>query len=505
MKIWSDPKILEIWRENGGLRRSVIQHYRYKVNSFINYCASRKLSEKTELTLVGAKRFSRWYARSRGVGLSDAFNATRSALGMWVAARRTMGEDLPGWKFRFDPLASIWSDPKIENIWRENGCLKRSSIQVYRYRVSGFIRYCASRNLSEGAELTLAGTERFSHWYARSRGVCFSDAFDSARAALGTWAAARRTLGEDLPEWKSAPDPLASISPLLREFTEHLRDLRGNPTRTLHKRAKHLQQFLAFLHTRRRCLHRTRLTDIDAFLIKCRERYARPTAADIACSLRAFMRFMRASGRIKVDLAPSIVGPIVRRAERPHRALPWKDVQRILRAIDRSTPCGRRDYALLLMMSTYGLGAGEIICLMLDDIDWQAATLRVHRPKNGVEFLLPLLPAMGRALASYLRDGRPMHAQTRNLFITHRAPHKALACSVTIRHILHTHAQAAGVSAPFLGTHVLRHTHACRQLQLGTRPKVIGDILGHRDPESTSTYLRASVEGLREIALPVPR
>jgi integrase len=217
------------------------------------------------------------------------------------------------------------------------------------------------------------------------------------------------------------------------------------------------------------------------------------------------MRFMLSSGRMIVDLAPSIVGPIVRPAERPHRALPWEDVQRILRAIDRSTRCGRRDYALLLMMSTYGMGAGEIIRLMLDDIDWQAATVRVHRPKTGAEFLLPLLPAVSRALANYLRRGRPVHAQTRNLFITMRAPHKALACSVTIRHILHTHARRAGVSAPFLGTHALRHTHACRQMELGTPAKLIGDILGHRDPESTSAYLRVSTEGLRQMALPVPR
>lgn len=165
------------------------------------------------------------------------------------------------------------------------------------------------------------------------------------------------------------------------------------------------------------------------------------------------MRFMLVSGRMTVDLAPSIVVPIVRPAERPHRALPWGDVQCILRAVDRTTRRGPRDYALLLMMSAYGLGAGEIIRLMLDDIDWRAATIRVHRPKTGAEFLLPLLPAVARALASYLRRGRPIHAQTRNLFVTLCAPHKALASSVTVRHILHTHAQHAGVSAPFLGTH----------------------------------------------------
>ena len=191
-------------------------------------------------------------------------------------------------------------------------------------------------------------------------------------------------------------------------------------------------------------------------------------------------------------------------SEQPHRALPWQDVQRILRAVDRTSACGRRDYALLLMMSAYGLGAGEIINLSLDSIDWQANTVRVVRPKTRVEFLLPLLPTVARALESYLRHGRPVHTDTRRLFVTMRVPHKPLASSVTIRHILHSAARRAGVTATFLGTHVLRHTHACRQLELGTEPKLIGDILGHRNPESTSAYLRVATERLRELALPVP-
>jgi len=401
--------------------------------------------------------------------------------------------------------ATINIDPAVERIWRENRCLKRSSIQVYRHRVRRFIDYCRVRNRPENTQLSLAGVTAFSRWYARSHKLDFKRIFDEAHSALSTWAAARKTLGEELPPWAPATDPLSSLSALLREYADHLREHRGNPPGTVHKKLVHIEKLLAYLGVHRRSPHQARLRDIDAFLIECRERYARATAADIACSVRSFMRFMLASGRMSVDLAPSITGPIVRPAERPHRSLPWEDVQRILRAIDRSTRCGRRDYALLLMMSTYGMGAGEIIRLMLDDVDWRAATVRVHRPKTGAEFLLPLLPAVSRALANYLRHGRPIHARTRNLFITMRAPHKALACSVTIRHILHTHARRAGVSAPFLGTHVLRHTHACRQLELGTPAKLIGDILGHRDPESTSAYLRVSTEGLRQMALPVPR
>ena len=169
-----------------------------------------------------------------------------------------------------------------------------------------------------------------------------------------------------------------------------------------------------------------------------------------------------------VDLAPSIVGPIVRPVERPHRALPWEDVQRILRALDRSTRCGRRDYVLLLMMSTYGMGAGEIIRLMLDDVDWQASTVCVHRPKTGAEFLLPLLPAV-YALCRITCVSAAHSAPVRGTYLSRCAP-------LIRRWLVHTHARRTGVSAPFLGTHVLRHTHACRQLELGTPPKLIGDI-----------------------------
>ena len=160
---------------------------------------------------------------------------------------------------------------------------------------------------------------------------------------------------------------------------------------------------------------------------------------------------------------------------------------------------------MLLMMSTYGLGAGEVIRLSLDDIDWRAATLRVVRPKTGVEIRLPLLPAIARALVAYLKHGRPPVTPTRHLLVSMRAPYLPLSASSAIRHVLIKHARIAGVSAAYLGSHVLRHSHACRQVEQGIQPKLIGDILGHRRPESTSAYIRIATEGLRALALPVPQ
>lgn len=199
------------------------------------------------------------------------------------------------------------------------------------------------------------------------------------------------------------------------------------------------------------------------------------------------------------------MAPVQRKDERLRPTLPWQDVQRLLRAIDTSTARGLRDHALLLMMSTYGLGAGEVTGLELHDIDWEAATVKVTRPKTGVSFVLPLLPAVARVLARYLRHSRPPHAPTRHLFVAMRTPFGALSGSSPVRHILARHARAAGIEAPFLGSHVLRHANAARQLDAGTPPQVLSGLLGHRDGASVSAYVRIATQSLREVSLPVPR
>lgn len=394
---------------------------------------------------------------------------------------------------------------EVMRVWRKNRCISKVVIVQYRQWIPRFIGYCDRKGLNWEAELTLAGVSRFVKWYTRSRDIDAEGAFARARSALHAWSDGLQTIGKSLPPWRPPPDPLQSFPLLLREFAAYMREHRGNPENTIIGRIKSTEKFLEFLRSRRRRIIDLRLSDLDAYVVKCSKRYAPVTVADVCSMLRSFTRFLRASGGISIDLAPSVLGPVVRKGARPRRTLPWNDVRRILRTIDRSTPCGKRDYALLLLMSTYGLGAGEAIRISLDDIDWRAETLRIVRPKTRVEFMLPLLPAVARVLANYLRHGRPVCARTRHLFVQMLVPHGRLSGSSAVRHQLNKYARAAGVSPPDLGSHVLRHTHASRQMDLGTPPKLIGDILGHRDPESTSAYLRVATERLRQIALPVPQ
>jgi len=229
------------------------------------------------------------------------------------------------------------------------------------------------------------------------------------------------------------------------------------------------------------------------------------TLSRVVCALRSFLRFLYSSERVPRNLAGAVAYPRLRRRDMPPRALPWSDVRRILRAINRKTRAGWRDYALLLTMAAYGLGAGEARGLTLGSMDWRRQRLCVVRPKTGRQINLPLLPGVAQALAAYLRHARPRHCTTRALFVRMRAPHTSFQSSGAIRHVLQKHAHAAGISAPFLGSHVLRHSHATRQIDQGASAAIVGDILGHRRPESTSIYVRVAMRRLRGIALPVPQ
>ena len=308
-----------------------------------------------------------------------------------------------------------------------------------------------------------------------------------------------------VPPWRPVERRLPPATAVLREYAAHLRQHRGNPEGTICQKLDHVGKLLKHLAASGKSWLQLSLPDIDAFLVACTRRYARATTACIAGTVRCFARFLLASGRINVDLADAVISPVQPRFERPRRALPWDDVQRLLRAVDTSTARGLRDHAMLLMMSTYGLGAGEVIRLQLEDIDWNVGTLRMSRPKTGVSFVLPLLPPVAKVLAQYLRHGRPPHTPTRHVFVQMHVPFGALTTSSAVRHVLIKHAKAAGIQAAYLGSHVLRHSNAARQLDVGTKPRVLSELLGHRDAQSLSAYVRIATESLREVSLPVPR
>lgn len=401
------------------------------------------------------------------------------------------------------PATAIPTTADMLRVWRADRCVQDSSANVYLLWIKRFRAYCARHGFEERAELTRDGVHRFIAAYARRRPLD-PGYLRHARSAIYALSRVYHVMGMDPPTWHAPPRVRPPATALLRAYTDHLILQRGNPEVTVRKKLDHVGKLLDHLVRQGKTWRSMTLPDIDTFLVDFSSRYARATTADMASSVRTFARYLFATGRITVDLAESVISPVQPRYARPPRALPWEDVQRLLRAVDRSSARGLRDHALLLLMSTYGFGAGEVTRLQLQDVDWDAGTLKAVRPKTSVAFTLPLLPALARVLARYLRHGRPPHTPTRHLFVRMKMPFSPLIASSAVRHILIKHARLAGIDAPFLGSHVLRHSNAARQLDVGTRPRVLSDLLGHRDPESVSAYVRIATESLREVSLPVP-
>jgi integrase/recombinase XerD len=401
------------------------------------------------------------------------------------------------------PATAIPTVEDMLRVWRSDRCIQHASAAQYIRWIKWFRFYLDGLGLEERAQLTREGARRFVEWYGQHRGVDH-DQLARAPAALRALHRVYQVMCLQPPPWLIPLPPAPPGSALLREYANHLTHHRGNPPVTVQSRLTKVSRFLEHLAHRGKTWSTMTLSDIDDFLVSIAERFARSTVADFAGCIRSFSRFLLATGRTSVDLADSVISPVQPRFERPRRSLLWEDIQRLLGAVDRSTARGLRDYALLLMMSTYGLGAGEAIRLQFDDIDWVASTIRATRPKTGVRFTLPLLPAVAQALATYLRDGRPRNTPTRHIFIALKTPFGPLSGSSPVRHILVKHAKAAGLNAPYLGTHVLRFSNAARQVDLGIRPRILSDLFGHRDSESISAYVRIATETLRDISLPVP-
>jgi len=377
--------------------------------------------------------------------------------------------------------------------------------QLYLNWVRRFRKYCHLRKLDEIEQSCLSGLGRFVRSYAwpRAKGHPSACSADTARSAVHAWACALRALGEPVPEWRkqlAAP----ALPSLLSDYAGYRKAHNGTAETTLRRDLDTARRFLLHLRDRRRSLKRIGLRDIDTFVQAVAARVSTSTVADTCSSLRAFLRFLQTSGRLDSDLASGVMGPRFRASARPPRTLPWCDVRRILHAVRRSDQTGRRDFAMLLLLATYGLGAGEVLALRLEDLDWSAGVLRARRPKTKVGIELPLLPAVAKALAAYLRWERPPANGIQRIFLSRQMPYEPITGGA-IRHRIRLYADRAGVSAKVLGSHIFRHSHASRQVDAGANLKVVSEILGHRSSSSTSVYVRVALRRLRGVGLPVPR
>lgn len=240
--------------------------------------------------------------------------------------------------------------------------------------------------------------------------------------------------------------------------------------------------------------------DITGFVVATCPGRATGTAKLIVTSLRSLLNFLYLKGRTPVQLSAAVPTVAGWRLSSLPKALEPEELTRLLASCDRRRGKGRRDYAVLLLLSRLGLRAGEVATLGLDDIGWRLGQLTVHG-KGSRDERLPLPTDVGAAITAYLRRGRPATADGRALFVRARAPHRALTTG-GITMIVFDAGQRAGLGRIY--AHRLRHTAATTMLRAGTPLPQVGLVLRHRRALSTAIYAKVDRDGLRAVARPWP-
>ena len=355
-------------------------------------------------------------------------------------------------------------------------------------------------DLSEGERVTVARIEALAPEWDGTRhhklGRRPRTSRKSTKRALSRVAHWLRFLG-----WLDEPEEdrhLYSVE--LGVFEEWMRAERGFAEGTIDNHLRGAKEFLDWLVANDKHLTSMQVADIDAAIEAKRagRQYSRETIRSQAERLRAFVRFAEERGWCTPGMAEGIVPGRFYPSQHVRGALSRDDIGRLLATTDGDRPADKRDRAILMLLIVYGLRAGEVRGLQLDDLDWENETLRVHRPKTGRTDLFPLSRAVGQAIVRYLVDVRPRRPE-RALFLTLWAPIRPLGRAAP-GSMVRRRMDEAGIAAERRGTHALRHTAAQHLLDRGVSMKVIGDYLGHRNPRSTKAYARFDLHALREVA-----
>ena len=368
------------------------------------------------------------------------------------------------------------------------------------------LRKCASDQLSLVRLLNLLEEDRVSshrlkaaatNWSRPKGRRCSRSASPKARARfVGRGIEWLRFLGWlDEPEHKPHPHQAEIVI-----FESWLCQERGLSRETIRDYCHAANRFICWLAGKGVPLSAVRMTDIDDVIAAEHNRgaWCRCTIHDYAQRLRAFFRFAEAHGWCAPGLAAGIMAPRFLMDEAVPKGLRREDVLRLLASVQGNRPIDKRDRAILMLFVAYGLRAGEVGGLRLDDLDWEGEILRVRCPKPGRVHSWPLSHEVGHAILRYIREARPS-GFGRVLFFTSRAPIRPLDRKSLCK-IVHDRLAGIGIVSGRRGPHALRHAAAQHLLDQGMSMKVIGDFLGHRDPSSTAIYAKVNLAALREVS-----
>lgn len=220
--------------------------------------------------------------------------------------------------------------------------------------------------------------------------------------------------------------------------------------------------------------------------------------------VRRFLSYLFKMNLTKTDLSIPLNSIKSHRAEKVPSVYNAEEIRKMDASIEKSSPVGKRDYAIFLLASRLGLRASDIRLLQFCNLDWDRNIINLVQSKTKKEIELPLLAVIGEAIIDYIRNSRPK-SESKTIFLTANAPYTTISVpglSSIISHIIYK----AGIETKTRrhGAHCLRHSMATQLLEQGTTLPIISATLGHSNSQSTMIYLSVDINGLLRCSLDVP-
>ncbi len=285
---------------------------------------------------------------------------------------------------------------------------------------------------------------------------------------------------------------------LLCEYLDYLKDYLYLSTATINIRRLYVWESLSKIGniSTPSKIHRLSPKIIHDYIVRTTKPMTRTKRKHITSSLRCFLRFGHIKGYLKENLIQAVPVITTRRLDRIPKKISWDDVKRLLASPDRNTEIGRRDYAILLLLATYGVRIGQVKALTLKDIRWREGIICFDSKKRGKKLSFPLEENAAKALLEYIKKDR-VDVPYEKVFLKSKGPKKPFSLSNHFSNSIKVHYKRAGIKSEVKGAHAIRHAFATKLMEDRVPIKTISDLLGHRMIDSTFIYTKVDIKRLR--------
>jgi integrase/recombinase XerD len=402
-------------------------------------------------------------------------------------------------RFRMPPLGS-----QMEGFCDWLSC-QGFSQEVIRWRArqaSHFNRYLQQQGIKEEQEVETGFAERFIVEHLPN---CRCEGFGTginARRSSYVRSFIEYLSGRGFVVLTSQQSP--PYQQLLQDYLDYLKCVRHLAECTIREHRRYLTPFLedrGSAPTKR--LRELTPAQVLAFSTNYEKGRGQGIRQGLQGVLRSFLRFCHQQGYVVCDLAQALPKIRTYKLSGVPRAISEDDALKTLECIDQTTHSGRRDFAMIQLLHTYGVRGGQVRALRLQDILWREDLIRFAAHKGGKEIIEPLFDDVGESLLEYLRFARPK-APYPEVFLTTQPPFRPLRSPAAVSVMVARRMCRAGISQPKAGSQVFRHGFATRMLQQGQSLKTIADLLGHRNINTTFIYTKVDLETLKQVPLDWP-